>query len=94
VRGKGGNSNLITPHAPRLVLPSRAPSALKRNPSMKSMLFRRRTIDTLRSTIESLGLLGSLNLCLDAGDPQSYPGSGDTWYDRSGQGHTGISRCQ
>lgn len=28
-----------------------------------------------------------LILCLDAGDPKSYSGSGTTWYDRSGNDH-------
>jgi hypothetical protein len=28
-----------------------------------------------------------LQLCLDAGDPNSYPGSGGTWYDLSGNGY-------
>jgi len=31
-----------------------------------------------------------LVLCLDAGDPKSYPGSGSTWIDRSGNGLTGT----
>ena len=30
-----------------------------------------------------------LILCLDAGDPKSYKGSGATWYDRSGNGNNG-----
>jgi hypothetical protein len=32
-----------------------------------------------------------LVLCLDAADKKSYPGSGATWFDRSGNGHNGIS---
>jgi len=32
----------------------------------------------------------SLVLCLDAANPRSYPGSGTTWYDLSGNGHNGT----
>tara|TARA_R110000803_G_scaffold178592_1_gene240987 strand:+ start:288 stop:947 length:660 start_codon:yes stop_codon:yes gene_type:complete len=31
-----------------------------------------------------------LILIADAGDPKSYPGSGSTWYDRSGNGNNGT----
>ena len=31
-----------------------------------------------------------LILCLDAGDPKSYNGSGTTWTDRSGEGNKGT----
>ncbi|MDB4396062.1 LamG domain-containing protein [bacterium] len=31
-----------------------------------------------------------LVLIADAGDPKSYPGSGSTWYDRSGNGNNGT----
>jgi len=31
-----------------------------------------------------------LVLCLDAANPRSYPGSGTTWYDLSGNGHNGT----
>ena len=31
-----------------------------------------------------------LALCLDAADPKSYPKSGTTWTDRSGQGNNGT----
>jgi hypothetical protein len=31
-----------------------------------------------------------LVLCLDAANPKSYPGSGTTWFDISGQGKNGI----
>jgi hypothetical protein len=31
-----------------------------------------------------------LVLCLDAANPRSYPGSGSTWYDLSGQGNNGA----
>ena len=31
-----------------------------------------------------------LVLCLDAGNTKSYPGSGTTWYDLSGQGNNGT----
>ncbi len=41
--------------------------------------------------LTELGMLsdggsGSLALCLDAADPRSYPGSGQTWFDMSGNG--------
>jgi hypothetical protein len=32
----------------------------------------------------------NLVLCLDAGDPKSYSGSGTIWYDRSGDANNGI----
>jgi hypothetical protein len=32
----------------------------------------------------------NLVLCLDAGNPKSYPGSGTTWTDLSGRGNTGT----
>ena len=32
-----------------------------------------------------------LVLCLDAGNPKSYPGSGTTWYDLSGNGNNGTN---
>jgi hypothetical protein len=31
-----------------------------------------------------------LTLCLDAGNPVSYPGTGTTWADVSGQGNNGT----
>lgn len=31
-----------------------------------------------------------LNLCFDAADPKSYPRSGTTWFDRSGQNRDGV----
>ena len=31
-----------------------------------------------------------LVLCLDAADQNSYPGSGNTWYDLSGNGNNGT----
>jgi hypothetical protein len=31
-----------------------------------------------------------LVLCLDAGNPKSYPGSGTTWTDLSGNGNNGT----
>ena len=31
-----------------------------------------------------------LVLCVDAANPRSYPGSGTTWYDASGNGNTGT----
>lgn len=42
---------------------------------------------TLRQILTQLGLTTSLNLCLDAGDLNSYPGSGQTWSDVSGSGN-------
>jgi hypothetical protein len=33
-------------------------------------------------------VMGGLVLCLDAGNPKSYPGSGTTWNDLSGRGNT------
>jgi hypothetical protein len=41
----------------------------------------------IKALIESLGLASNLKLCLDAGDALSYPGSGQTWADRSGGGY-------
>ena len=35
-------------------------------------------------------VLDELVLCLDAGNPKSYPGSGTTWTDLSGNGNTGT----
>jgi hypothetical protein len=35
-------------------------------------------------------VLDGLVLCLDAGNPKSYPGSGTTWTDLSGNGNTGT----
>ena len=32
-----------------------------------------------------------LVLCLDAADRKSYPGTGTTWFDRSGNGNHGTS---
>ena len=31
-----------------------------------------------------------LVLCLDAANPRSYPGSGTSWYDLSGNGNNGT----
>lgn len=41
----------------------------------------------LYDTIVALSLTGSLNCCLDAGDPASYDGSSQQWTDRSGSGN-------
>jgi hypothetical protein len=38
---------------------------------------------SFRAIIDDLGLSTGLQLCLDAGDIASYPGSGQTWTDRS-----------
>ena len=35
-------------------------------------------------------ILDGLVLCLDAGNPKSYPGSGTTWTDLSGRGNNGT----
>lgn len=40
---------------------------------------------SLRNIISGLGLSSNLVLCLDAADPSSYPGTGQTWEDVSGQ---------
>lgn len=42
---------------------------------------------SLMSILTSLNLTTSLNLCLDVGDILSYPGTGNTWTDRSGGGN-------
>lgn len=41
---------------------------------------------TVGPNIISSGLV----LCLDAGNPRSYPGTGTAWYDDSGSGNTGT----
>lgn len=38
---------------------------------------------SFRSIIDDLGLSTGLQLCLDAGDLASYPGSGQKWFDRA-----------
>jgi hypothetical protein len=40
-----------------------------------------------RDALTRLGLTTNLRLCLDAGDAASYPGSGQSWLDRSGGGY-------
>ena len=35
-------------------------------------------------------ITSNLVFCLDAGNPKSYPGSGTTWFDRSGNGNNGT----
>jgi len=45
------------------------------------------TTNKLIDILTRLGLTGSLNVCLDAGDSASYPGTGQTWFDRSGSGN-------
>jgi hypothetical protein len=42
---------------------------------------------SLYSTLLKLGLTTNLQLCLDAGDAESYTGSGQVWKDRSGGGY-------
>ena len=39
---------------------------------------------TLKKLVADAGLSSNLELCLDAGDSNSYPGTGNTWYDVSG----------
>lgn len=42
---------------------------------------------TLSNIIRSQGLTGNLRLLMDAHDKRSYPGSGQTWFDISGNGY-------
>ena len=42
---------------------------------------------TLMQAITAAGLTTNLQVCLDAGDPASYPGSGTKWLDVSGNGY-------
>jgi hypothetical protein len=42
---------------------------------------------SLYSTIVKLGLSSNLQLCLDAGDAESYDGTSQKWLDRSGGGY-------
>lgn len=42
---------------------------------------------SLVDIISKLGLTSGLQLCLDAGDATSYPGSGQLWIDLSGNGY-------
>lgn len=42
---------------------------------------------SLRSILVGLGLTTNLQLCLDAGDIESYDGTSQTWKDRSGNGY-------
>lgn len=42
---------------------------------------------TLQTILAQLGLTTGLKVCLDAGDAISYPGTGQLWNDRSGNGH-------
>lgn len=41
----------------------------------------------LKNLIESAGLLANLKICLDPGDRNSWPGSGSTFFDVSGNGY-------
>lgn len=43
--------------------------------------------DSMIAIIEKLNLTANLKLCLDAGDINSYPGSGTKWLDTSGNGY-------
>jgi hypothetical protein len=45
---------------------------------------------TFINILTGLGLTTGLVLCLDAGDEDSYPGSGQTWADTSGEGNDFI----
>jgi hypothetical protein len=50
-------------------------------------MARRRAIDrSLFGLIKSAGLTAGLHICLDAGAAASYPGTGQTWADLSGNG--------
>ena len=42
---------------------------------------------TLQQAITNASLTTNLNLCLDAGDIVSYPGTGTKWLDTSGNGY-------
>ncbi|MFA5897924.1 MAG: LamG-like jellyroll fold domain-containing protein [Hyphomicrobium sp.] len=42
---------------------------------------------TFRDVLDDLSLTGSLKLCLDATDIESYEGQGQVWRDRSGNGY-------
>ena len=42
---------------------------------------------TLMEAITAAGLTTNLQVCLDAGDPASYPGNGTKWLDTSGNGY-------
>ncbi len=48
---------------------------------------RARQPDTLIGFLKGRKLTGNLRLCLDAGDADSYPGTGQKWLDTSGNGH-------
>lgn len=48
---------------------------------------RNRPRDDMLTTLRRLGLTEGLKLCLDAGDSNSWPGSGGKWLDRSGGGY-------
>ena len=41
----------------------------------------------LKNLIKQAGLLANLKICLDPGDRASWPGSGSTWFDVSGNGY-------
>lgn len=43
---------------------------------------------TLYGVLQQLGLTTGLQTCLDAGDLASYPGSGQTWTDETGNGYS------
>lgn len=47
----------------------------------------RRDSALLNDILHELGLAEGCVLCLDAGDAASYPGSGQTWFDVSGNGN-------
>lgn len=44
-------------------------------------------VPTLRDAIVAAGLTTNNKLCLDFGDPQSWPGTGQKWLDRAGGGY-------
>lgn len=56
------------------------------NPSLTKVVPYSGTADFI-SILDYLGLTSNLVLCLDAGDSNSYPGSGTKWLDVSGNSH-------
>ena len=65
----------------------RSPPARKtpsKAPVSKAPVARKK--DSLSTILKQQGLFEGLRLCLDAGDGDSYPGSGPRWLDTSGNG--------
>jgi hypothetical protein len=53
--------------------------------SASNLLYFRHVLETYKSTSTSIVTSGAI-LLLDASDPVSYPGTGSTWFDTSGNG--------